>query len=80
MRENALKLLREVNKVYGPLYIFYRSKPEAVLLGLEEYEKLRDLAEDYLDSLRAQEYEKKDKKKEKWIPLEKLAKELGIKF
>lgn len=67
MRERAKELLREVQKVYGPLYILYRSKPQAVLLSLEEYQKLADLAEDYLDSLKAQEYERIDKKKVKWV-------------
>lgn len=78
MRENALKLLRKAEKKFGPLYIFYRSKPRAVLLNLEEYEKLRDLAEEYLDSLRAQEYEGRDKRKEKWFSLEEVAQDLGI--
>lgn len=76
MRENALKLLKEARKVYGPLFIFYRSRPQAVLLNLAEYEKLRDLAEDYLDSLEAQKFEKKDKRKERWFSLEKVAEEL----
>lgn len=72
MRENARKLLREVQSTYGPLFILYRSKPQAVLLSLEEYQKLADLAEDYLDSLRAQEFEKQNKKKIKWIPRGKI--------
>lgn len=80
MRENALKLLKKAEKKFGPLYIFYRSQPKAVLLNLEEYEKLRDLAEDYLDSLKASEYENLDKKKEKWFSLEEIAKDLGIKI
>lgn len=66
MRENAKKLLSEVKKNYGPLFILYRSKPEAVMLSLKEYEKLRDMAEDYQDSLKAQEYENKNKDKIKW--------------
>lgn len=74
MRENARKLLKEVQSSYGPLFILYRSKPQAVLLSLEEYQKLADLAEDYLDSLKAQEYEKKDKKKIKWIPHDQIRK------
>jgi len=69
MRENAKKLLEQVQKAYGPLYILYRSKPQAVLLSLEEYQKLADLAEDYLDSLKAQEFEAQDKKKIKWLSL-----------
>ena len=67
MRENAKKLLNEVKKNYGPFFILYHSKPEAVLLSLDEYEKLRDMAEDYQDSLKAQEFEKKSKDKIKWV-------------
>lgn len=68
MRENARKLLKEVQTSYGPLFILYRSKPQAVLLSLEEYQKLADFAEDYLDSFKAQEFEAQDKKKIKWVP------------
>ncbi len=67
MRENASKPLKEVQDFYGPLFILYRSKPKAVLLSLEEYEKLADLAEDYIDSLKAQEFEAQDKRKIRWI-------------
>lgn len=74
MRENAKKLLREVQTSYGPLFILYRSKPQAVLLSLEEYQKLADLAEDYLDGLKAQEFEKKDKRKIKWLTHEEIKK------
>ncbi len=69
MRENARDLLREVQRSYGPLFILYRSKPQAVLLSLKEYEKLADLAEDYIDSLEAQEYETQKKRKIDWISL-----------
>lgn len=76
MRENARELLKEVKKMYGPLFILYRSKPQAVLLNLEEYQKLADLAEDYLDSLKAQEFEKEDKKKIKWQVFDKVKEDL----
>lgn len=71
MRENARKLLKQA-KEEGPLYILYRSKPEAILISIEEYKKLADLAEDYLDSLKAQEFEVENKKKIKWIGYEKV--------
>lgn len=74
MRENAKKLLQEVQASYGPLFILYRSKPKAVLLRLSEYQKLVDFAEDYLDSLKAQEFEVLDKRKIKWIPNKEIKK------
>lgn len=67
MRENAKRLLQQVQTSYGPLFILYHSKPQAVLLSLSEYEKLVDLAEDYLDSLKAQEFEAFNKNKIKWV-------------
>lgn len=72
MRENAKKLLQEAQTSYGPLFILYRSKPKAVLLNIDEYQKLADFAEDYLDSLKAQEFESLDKKKIKWLPRQAL--------
>ena len=66
LRENATALLKQVQNLYEPLFILYRSKPQAVLLSLEEYQKLADMAEDYIDSLKAQEFEKEDKRKIKW--------------
>lgn len=74
MRENARSLLKEVQRFYGPLFILYRSKPQAVLLSLAEYEKLADFAEDYIDSLKAQEFEEQDKRKIKWVEQEEAQK------
>lgn len=78
MRENAVKLLAQARKSTDPLYILHHSKPQAVLLSLTQYNKLRDLAEDYLDSLRAQEYEAVDKRKIKWISHENVIKKLKL--
>ena len=74
MRENASKLLKEVQDFYGPLFILYRSKPKAVLLSLDEYQKLTDLAEDYVDSLKAQEFEAQDKRKIRWVEQKEVQK------
>lgn len=70
MRERTLKLLEEVKKGRGPFYIFHRSKPKAVLINIDEYQKIHDLLEDYFDSLRAKNYEKLNKRKIKWLSLE----------
>lgn len=67
LRERPVELLKTLGASYGPLYIFYRSRPNAVMISLEAYQKLLDLAEDHLDSLKAEEYEKEDKKKVAWI-------------
>lgn len=76
LRERPVDLLKQLESSYGPVYIFYRSRPNAVLLSLTEYQKLIDLAEDYFDSLKAEEYEKKNKKNVQWIEHEELIKKL----
>lgn len=67
LRERPVELLKTLGLSYGPLYIFYRSKPNAVMISVAAYQKLLDLAEDYLDSSKAEEYEKEDKGKINWI-------------
>lgn len=78
MRQDPVGLLESVHDSDGPQYIFYRSSPQAVLLDLENYQKLLDLSEDYLDSLTAQEYEKENKKRIGWITSKKLRQKLGL--
>lgn len=77
MRENPKDLLKQVNEAYGPLFILYHSQPQAVLLSLEAYQKLAELAEDYIDSLKAQEFEREDKNKIKWVDYEEVKKNIG---
>jgi len=78
MRENALALLRNVQKKEEPTIILHRSKPQAVLLSLKEYLKLQELLEDYADALEAIEMEKNPE--EGGQSLEEVAKELGIRL
>ena len=78
MRENALLLLRQVKKSKGPLYIFHRSQPKAVLLAIDQYKKLSDLLEDCFDALKVQGYEESTKKKMNGDSLSDLKKELGL--
>lgn len=67
MRLNAQKLLDQVTKSQEALYIFYKSKPKAVLLSLQRYQYLLSIFEDYIDSQEAKEFEKKNKKKVNWL-------------
>lgn len=71
MRENALGLLRLVEKT-GLAYIFYRSRPKAVMLPIEEFEAMRELLEDYLDEQEAKKLV--GEPRGKGVPLEKIAK------
>ena len=76
LREKPVDLLKQLESSYGPLYIFYHSKPNAVMLNISQYQKLLDLAEDYQDALKAEEYEKKDKKRIHWLKHEDLMEKL----
>lgn len=80
LREKPVEILKRLRSAYGPLYIFYRSKPNAVMLNLLEYQKLLDIAEDYFDSLKAEEYEKEDKNKIRWLTNNELVKKLADKL
>jgi len=77
MREDAKGLLDQVKK-QGPTYIFYRSKPEGVLLSLAEYNRLIEMLEDYQDGQKAKLYEKANKKSVKWVDHEKILKDLKL--
>ena len=78
MRERAVRLLREV-KEQGPLYIFRRSKPEAVILSMEEYQKVLEVIDEHYLSFKAQEYEKIDPKNEEWLTLKEFVQSLNLK-
>ncbi|OGK32372.1 hypothetical protein A2956_00940 [Candidatus Roizmanbacteria bacterium RIFCSPLOWO2_01_FULL_37_57] len=52
LRENTLSLLRDTQR-QGHLYIFHRSSPKAVIMSIEEFERINELIEDYLDELDA---------------------------
>lgn len=71
MRENALGLLHLVEKT-GLAYIFYRSKPKAVMLPIEEFKTICELLEDYLDEQEAKKLA--GEPRGKGIPLKKIAK------
>ena len=75
MREDAKGLLDQAKK-QGPTYIFYRSKPEGVLLSLAEYNRLVEMTEDYQDSKKAGIYEKENKKSVNWVDHKELLDEL----
>lgn len=71
MRESAADLLEQAEK-NNALYIFYRSQPKAVLMGINQYKKIMDLLEDYFDSLKAREYEKINKDNVDWHSFDEL--------
>lgn len=72
MREHALELLDLVKKE-GIAYIFHHSKPKAVMLTIEEFVRVQELLEDYLDELEVKKLEKEPRGK--GIPIEEIMKE-----
>lgn len=72
MREDALGLLNLVKK-NGVTYIFHRSQPKAVMLDIDEFEKLQEMLEDHQDELDAIKLEKEPRGK--GIPIEEIMKE-----
>lgn len=66
MRERALELLEEVKR-QGLVYVFQHSNPQAVLLSMEEFQRLYELLEDHLDELEAIKLSKE--KRGEGIPL-----------
>jgi len=60
LREKALQTLKQANK-QGLLYVFYRSKPRAVLVDINEFNSMQELIEDYLDFKEAKKLAKEPK-------------------
>ena len=78
LREDVVKILASLQKQKGPQFIFYKSKPKAVLLAIKEYQGLLELLEDYEDSLEASEIIAKAKK-EKLYSFDQVAKMVDYK-
>lgn len=58
----------------SPLFLFNRSTPRAVILSVEEFNKISEQLEDYYLASRAEEYEKEDKSKIDWINHDEIKK------
>ena len=73
MRLNPKALLEKANSY--PVYMFYRSRPKAVLMSIKNYDRLLEAYNDYLLALRVEKYASEDKTKIKWSSLEKIKRE-----
>lgn len=49
MRTDTKAVLKKL-KSHQPLYLFSRSTPQAVLLGIDDYVSLQEMVEDYEDT------------------------------
>ena len=70
MREDALKLLDEVDKK-GLAYIFHRSRPRAVIMNIDDFVSLQEAIE-LLEDLRDVKKLSKEKRG-KGVPLKDIA-------
>ena len=61
LREDTLGVLRDVQK-FGLVYLFQHSDPKAVVISMDEFSKLQEAYEDYIDNKDAVELEKEDTK------------------
>jgi hypothetical protein len=71
MREDAVGLLKDVQKL-GMAYIFYRSRPKAVIMKIEEFKLLQELLDDYQDEMEAKKLSRE--KRGKGISLTEIVK------
>lgn len=69
MREKAIELLETVHKL-GVVYVFQHSDPKAVMLSVEEFQRLHELVEDHLDEMEAEKLAKE--RRGKGTPLSKI--------
>lgn len=59
LREDTLGVLRDVQK-FGLVYLFQHSDPKAVVISMNEFAKLQEAYEDYIDNQEAAELEAED--------------------
>lgn len=55
LRERTLELLKKVQRTRGPIYIFNRSKPQAVILNVAQFKEMIEELEDLRDTLELEE-------------------------
>lgn len=73
MRLNPKGLLEKVKN--HPIYMFYRSRPKAVLVSVKDYNRLLTAYDDYLLALKVEKYAGEDKSKVKWSNLKEIKRE-----
>ena len=81
LREKTTEILLALNQTQEPQFVFYKSRPQAVLLAIEKYKSLMELLENYQDALDASEVISDAKaKNEKLYSFIQTAKIVGYKI
>lgn len=76
LRSNPLSILRATQGADEPIYIFYRAKPQAALIGIEELQNLMDEIEDLKDALEIIKRQKNQKRS--LVSWKKIKKDLNL--
>lgn len=76
LRANPLSVLKTAKKAGEPVYIFYRTRPQAAIIDIEDLNNLIEEIEDLKDA--AEVAERKKEKTRKLIAWEKVKKELNL--
>ncbi|KKQ24090.1 MAG: hypothetical protein US40_C0011G0005 [Candidatus Roizmanbacteria bacterium GW2011_GWC2_37_13] len=72
LRFKTKKVINKANT--SPVFLFNRSTPTSVIISFEKYQEMTDTLEDYYLSLKAEDYEKENKDKVKWISHKEIKK------
>ena len=71
IREDAIGVFNEAN-AKGLLYVTYRSRPQAVIIDIDEFVAMQEMLEDYRDEIDAKALRKEPRGK--GVPLDQVIK------
>lgn len=74
VRENPLGVIRAAQQLGEPIYVFNRARPAGVVMDLAQYQRIREIMEDYDDATLIKDtLEDPDAS---WIPWKDMKKDL----
>lgn len=76
LRENPLAVLRAAKKMAEPIYVFYRSSPQAAIISIDDLNDLLAELEDLKDALIV--LQRQQSLKRKLVPWKKVKKDLSL--
>ena len=68
LREDPLGVIKAAEELGEPIYLFNRATPKGVFMDLLQYQRIRELLEDYHDAMLIKET--LEDPTSEWIPLE----------
>lgn len=76
LRRNPHKAVKKSKKGF-PIYLFSRSKPLGVIMDIDEFERLMERWEDFIDAMELKEAVETTKETD-FIPWEEVKKDLNL--